>query len=87
MLTVHKHILVFYVFGNGFQEGFLHQLSRDCSEAAWTIVTQVFFLLPFLNLGVTFALFQTSGASPSCHDLSKIMESGLSVTSARSLRT
>ena len=31
----------------------------------------------FGKVGVTMTFFQDSGTSPSCHDLSKIMESGL----------
>lgn len=36
-----------------------------------------FSFVPFGKTGVTMTFFLDSGASPSCRDLSKIMESGL----------
>ena len=38
-------------------------------------------------MGAMFPFFQSPGASPDCHDLSSIMETGLATASANSLRT
>lgn len=35
------------------------------------------FLLPLVKMGMTLALFQLTGASPSCRDLSEVVESSL----------
>ena len=43
--------------------------------------------LPFLNMGLMFPFFQSSGTSPDSHDFSNMMEGGLETIQASSLRT
>lgn len=64
----------------------MHHLSRDEGEAAWPWFPGSSFL-PFLKTGVVLAFLQSSGAFPALYDLSKMMESGLTLTSAKSLST
>lgn len=40
---------------------------------------------PLLKAGITFAFLQASGTYPDCHDLSKMIESGLTMMSTSSL--
>jgi len=59
---------------------------RD-QEKAKQPVPPCVLLLALSEIGVTFAFFQSSGISPSCHNSAKIIESGLTVTFASSLST
>lgn len=43
--------------------------------------------LPFLKTEVEFAAFQSTGSPPGHHELSKIIQNGLTITSANSLST
>ena len=83
MLTTSHHLLGFRVFGDGFQKNLL-----GCFPREWNEVDQSFLwpsFLPFLKIGVSFTFFQSSETSPSRIDLSKIINSGLAVTSASPL--
>lgn len=42
---------------------------------------------PFLETGIAFAFFQSSGTNPDCHNLSQMIGSGLAMGSASCLST
>ena len=86
MMTAPDQFLVFHVFANSFQEDFLHHLRRFRGGAGWPVVPQIFLLI-LLQDRRDVAFFQSSGNSPNHHGLSKIVESGLTMTPASSLST
>lgn len=73
MLAIPDHILILHLHGNGFQEDFLYHLPKDQGETGWPRLPQILLLKDRL----TFALFPSSGTSPSGPNLSKIIKSGL----------
>ena len=86
MLTTPHNLLVFRLLGDGIQNKLSQHLSRDRGETDWPVVSRI-LLLALLKTEVTLAILQSSGPSPVLHDLSKMIESGLAVTSASSLGT
>lgn len=83
MLNTSSHLVSIYLelHGNVFYVYCLHHLPRDRMSGS--------SFLPFLNIGVTFAFFQSSiHSSFSSHlDLSKMINNGLTKASAISLST
>lgn len=80
MLAIPNHHLILHDPGNGFQEYLLHTFLGI--EVRLTSLQYSRSSFAILNMGVMFVglfgfFFQSSGASPDCHDLSKVNESGL----------
>lgn len=83
VFNILNHILVLNVFGNAIQED---TISFPGMKVKLTDLQFPESLL-FSKTGEAFAFLQFSGASLSHYDLSKIIEIGLSMTSASSLST
>ena len=78
LLTGLNYPLLHHMFQKFFQDYFLHHLPRDWGEAAWPAVPQILLL----------ALLENEWQeTPSCHDFSKIIESGLIMTLSSSFST
>ena len=84
MLTAPEKFLFFHLLGDDIQNMLFYHLPRDGDEADWPIVAWIILLLPLLK---TRAFLQSSGTSSVLHDLSKMIESSLVITSASSLGT
>lgn len=63
MLTTPRHLLVL-VFGNGFQDYFLHSIPRDWGEAVTGLQFPESSFLPFLKEGAMFTFFPSSEFLP-----------------------
>lgn len=87
MLNNSDNLLFPRMFRGDMQGELFNFLFRDGTETDWCVAPWVLPLAVFLKTGVAFAFLQSSGISPVLHDLSKIMESDLAVTSAWSLST
>ena len=82
MLTTPDKLL-FQLLGDGIQNRLFHHLSRDRGEADWPVVSWILLLALFEGMmsGVMLAILQSSGTSPINKDLSKMIKSGLAITS------
>lgn len=85
MLTNSSHLVLIHVFGNTFQEGFLHHLLRDLGDVEQRVALQIF--LPYLKMASILVLFQSLGTLPSRNDSSKIIEIDITVTLVKFLST
>lgn len=73
LLPMFGRLLVLTVFGNGYQDDWLHHLAKLQDEADQPTESRSSFLY-FLETGETFDFFPTSETSPERHYISKIIE-------------
>lgn len=64
----------------------LHDLTGHRGEADQSVVPFV-LLHTLLKMAVLVLLFHSMGASPDCHNFSKVMDSGIATSSSSSLGT
>lgn len=76
----------FLMFGNRLQDYLPYHFPRDYGEDYQPAAPRSSFLA-LLEKGVTFGLFQSSGTSPSSHELSKTVRTGRTMMPASFLST